>query len=337
MFDRWAMGPLRYDTGDCSGGGSGWTRSELGRDAPWLFSILEPHREKCYPDDLGDCFYLRGDSICCRRCKRTVAGFDRDYKSNQTVGIIGFGSFGQFMAKHLARAFHNVLVTDVVDRSDEAKHLIRDFDDMSVSGVGWGALEQAANREIVVLAVPFQQFEGLLKSISSHVQQGALVVDVCSVKQEPVRLMLECLPTETEILATHPLFGPQSAKDGLQGHNIVICPVRVKVERMARINNLLHFGYELWPVEQEPETHDREMAVVQGLTHFIARGLAGCGVKSSELATTAFDHLCKAVELLGGDSWELFKTIENGNPFAGEMRQRFMEELQKLERRLGKR
>lgn len=325
MFDRWAMGSLRYDTGDFGGGG-GDSFEYLQDNYPWLLSLLEPHRFVCTPDDYVDVFGRRNNGdIYCDECDKVVANWKRDRKGNHKVGIFGFGNFGKLLTKHLTRAFHDVMVTDVVDVQSKQTPKIK---------ARWGSRADVASREIVVLAVPFQNLEGLLQQISPNFQPGALVVDVCSVKQEPIKLMLKYLPKEVEILATHPLFGPQSAKDGLQGHKIVLCPVRVSKQRMGRVHNLLRHGYMLDPVIKEPTEHDREMAVVQGLTHFIARGLAGCGVKGSELATTAFDRLCEVAELLGNDSWELFGTIQNGNPFAAEMRRRFVKELQKLERRL---
>ena len=39
-------------------------------------------------------------------------------------------------------------------------------------------------------------------------------------------------------------------------------------------------------------------------------------------------------ESLAGDSWELFKTIENENPFAAEVRRRFAENISEIERQL---
>ena len=237
------------------------------------------------------------------------------------VGIVGFGNFGQFFAKKLATAF-DVSVWDCRDFSDEV-------DKMSVK---WATLKQVADKEVVVLAVPLQSMEALFGQLALCLSPNALVMDVCSVKIEPIRLMRKYLPY-SDFLGTHPLFGPQSAKDGWYGHRLVICPVTapsIKSELMLQF--FRDQGLRL--IELSAEEHDRQMASVQALTHFIARGLAGCEVSNSELSTTAFGHLFKVVELLGADSWELFKTIELGNPFAADIRQKFIQELENLERRL---
>ena len=333
MFNRWAMGPLMYDAGEgmaWSGGGDGGRSFEgLRNDYPWLLAILESHRSQCDPHNAqtGRRFNVAGNDVVCMKCKTTIADWQQDRKSNQAVGVIGFGNFGQFLARHLARAFHSVAVADVIQREKEATKFC----------LNWASLEEAASKEIVVLAVPFQNLEQLLKQVSSSFRQNSLVVDVCSVKQLPIKLMRELLPPSVEIIGTHPLFGPQSAKNGLGEHRVVICPERVSDLRSAKMQSLLTHGFGLRTLERDAETHDREMATVQALTHFVARGLAGCGIQQSGLATVAFEKLCEAAELLGGDSWELFQTIELGNPFAAEIRARFMEELQQLERRLGER
>ncbi len=315
----------RYDAGDCSGGG-GSTWQRLQHDYPWLLFILESHREKCQPENWTQigCFQLCGSDIHCTKCSQVVSDWEKDRKCNRPLGIIGFGNFGRFAAAHLARAFCDVMVTDI--KQPESPQ----------TGFCWGSLAEAVDREIIVLAVPFQNLEELLKQISSALRPGALIVDVCSVKQEPVNLMLQYLPSGVEILATHPLFGPQSAKDGLNGHKIVLCPVRISEKRVNIVHNLLRRGFRLHPIVKEPAEHDREMARVQGLTHFIARAMSELGVGDSELATKAYEHLMEATRLLGSDSWELFETIENGNPFAAGMRQKLMAKLEELEERLNR-
>ena len=44
-------------------------------------------------------------------------------------------------------------------------------------------------------------------------KENAVIVDVCSVKEYPVQWMRELLPANVSILATHPMFGPDSAAD----------------------------------------------------------------------------------------------------------------------------
>lgn len=239
------------------------------------------------------------------------------------VGMIGFGGFGQFFAPHLARHFA-VTVHDIVDRRTEADRL----------GLQWGTLEQVAGKELVILAVPLQSMEAALRTLAAHIQPQTLVMDVCSVKLEPMRLIRQFFP-QCGFLATHPLFGPQSAKDGLPGHKLVVCPSSMHSDKAAFMCDFFHEASD-WSLElivMEAEAHDREMSRVLALTHFIARAAADL-VTESPLATVAYRHLRKVVELLGQDSWELFLTIQKGNPFAADVRWSFLTSLVELEAQL---
>ena len=237
------------------------------------------------------------------------------------VGIIGFGQFGQFMAQHLA-PFFDVTVCDAADLSREAEKI----------GVRWSDFETVANCKIVVFAVPLPSFETVLRRAAEFLQPGAMCFDVCSVKIEPLRLMREILPETVEIIGTHPLFGPQSGREGIKGLRVAICPLRTN--KAAEIKRFLAEDLKLKVLEKTPEEHDREMAHVQALTHFVARALDELHVAESDLATVSYEELMRAARLVSEDSWELFRTIQNGNPFAEDKRRAFIGKLIELETRV---
>ncbi len=290
---------------------------------PWLLAVLRRHCNLCGPEN-SNRFSLTNGDLVCENCNIVVANWERDKKSNLTVGVLGFGSFGQFLTKHLVTAFHKVVAADLASKSKEAMDL----------GAAWTTIEEAAQQDVVILAVPVARFARLVNHISQLFKPDSLVVDVCSVKMKTMRDMLEFLPEDVDFVGTHPLFGPQSAKSGLLGHKIVLCPGRIGQDRLGVFKSLLTNGYGLQVVELDVEDHDREMARVQGLTHFIARALQGCNIIESSLATEAFQKLTESMKLLSTDSWDLFATIENGNPFAAGLRRQFIQELEKLDTRL---
>ncbi|MDP5307617.1 prephenate dehydrogenase dimerization domain-containing protein [Paracoccus spongiarum] len=49
-----------------------------------------------------------------------------------------------------------------------------------------------------------------------------------------------------------------------------------------------------------PDQHDRDMAVVQGLTHLVARALAAVGPLADRLTIASFRALAKAAPIGGG-------------------------------------
>jgi prephenate dehydrogenase len=234
----------------------------------------------------------------------------------KTLGLIGFGQFGRLAASLLADRF-DMVVHDAAGLRE------------AIEGLGYraGDLATAAACDVVVVAVPVAAMREVLEAIAPHVRPGALVVDVGSVKVLPVQWMVETLPTHADIVATHPLFGPQSARGGLEGQRLVICPVRgERHHRIVEIATSLGLVVSV----TTPEEHDREMAYVQALTHLIGRALVSLDIPDEELKTRSYQHLLDLCGLVGGDTFELFTAIQTMNPHAREVAERFVSEAQRL-------
>ena len=122
----------------------------------------------------------------------------------KTVGIIGFGRFGQLTAKHLHPHFE-VFVNSRTNREAEAKQL----------GVNFTTFDECAGQDIVIISVPISDFKTVLERVVPNLKDGALVMDVCSVKEEPVEIMEQLVPKNCDCMGTHPIFGPDSASSGL--------------------------------------------------------------------------------------------------------------------------
>ena len=237
------------------------------------------------------------------------------------IGIIGFGQFGQFMAQHLA-PFFDVTACDTADRQIEAEKI----------GVNWREFPTVAGKPIVIFAVPLKAFEVVLKRAVPYLRADAMCFDVCSVKIKSLELMRTFLPETVEIIGTHPLFGPQSGREGIEGMRVALCPIRT--DKGEQIKQFLVEKLKLQVFERSPEAHDAEMAHVQALTHFVARALDELHVVDSELATVSYEELIKAARLVSEDSWELFQTIQQANPFAEAKRRAFIEKLIQIENRM---
>lgn len=237
------------------------------------------------------------------------------------LGFVGFGNFGRFIIPYL-RPYYDITVYDKVDIRGEATRL----------HVRYGTLEEVLAKPRIVLGVPVQYLEELLKEIGHLIKPGTLVMDVSSVKVKPISLMRQYLHEEVQIIGTHPLFGPQSGKNGIAGLNLVICPVRsTKTDQLVEL-----FGNKLGlnVMIRTPEEHDKQMAYVQGITHFVGRALNHMDIPDVEQKTPAYQFLLDIKKNLGGDSWDLFLTIENENPYAREVRERLLAELHKLDDQL---
>lgn len=243
----------------------------------------------------------------------------------KTLGIFGYGSFGALLVEKLAPYFDVCLQTT---KDPSALHL--------PEGVRTESFKAVAECDVIIPAIPLNAYRDWLRSVVPYLRPGTLVVDVCSVKVKPVEMLLKTLPSNVQILATHPVFGPQSAANGLVGQPIVVYPTRV--DNYEEILEFLVNTLKLDVVELDPETHDKKMATIHALTFFIGRGLISMDIKSSSIDTGTFKNVLglkeviNLVELETNHTDELFETIESGNPYAGEVRKNFIKHLQQLDR-----
>ena len=233
-------------------------------------------------------------------------------KPSPIVGIIGFGAFGQLIARHVRPHFEVCAHDPAHGLQPAADHL----------GVTLTSLEAAAACPVVVLAVPVGRLQEIVDAAGPHVRPGALVLDVGSVKLGPADIMRRGLPEHAEIVATHPLFGPQSARDGIAGLKVAVCPIRGRRFRAAAF---LRRGLGLRVIMTTPDDHDREAAIAQGLTHLIAKVLVQMEPLPTRMTTRSFDLLMTAVNMVRHDAPEVLEAIECANPYASSVRRRFLE------------
>lgn len=244
----------------------------------------------------------------------------------QSVGIIGFGAFGRFMAKHLSPWFAAVKVWDCVAKK---------IDESCDTGIAeMCALSEVAGCDVVIFAVPWDALEEAVLATREYLRPGALVLDVTSVKMGPAELLPRLLPENVEILCTHPTFGPQSGKNGIAGLLIALCPIRIEAERYYGVCDFLTDNMSLLVLKTTPEKHDREMARVQAVSHFMSRALKEIGLAPSLMTTKAYEKLQEFSAIVLSDSWDLFLTIQNGNPYAKEVRENLMKEMISLEAKI---
>jgi len=227
------------------------------------------------------------------------------------------------MAHYLSRDF-DVLV---YNRSDNADAIL-------AKGARPASLEDVCHQKVVILSVPISVFRDTLKAVAPMLAPDALVVDVCSVKEYPVRLMKELLPEGVSLLATHPMFGPDSAADSLKGRKIVLCGERISDPVYQKIKSYLKTK-KLVVIETTPENHDRQIAVSLALTHFIGRSLAEFGAMPLDVDTEGYQRLLHVLGVVENDTWQLFEDMNAYNPYAAESRSEFMAAVQRIHERLG--
>ena len=218
------------------------------------------------------------------------------------VSIIGFGRFGNLLYELLRKGFE-IDVFDI-DPSNQTE------------SVDFIPLEDVLKNDTIFLAVPIRDFEELMKDLSTKIQGNKTVIDVCSVKVHPKNMMLEHLSDEVDIIATHPLFGPDSFQE------------RGSVMMMEKVRDQ-HDRYDFWKSyfrsqniiieEITADQHDMMAAKSQGLTHLIGRVIDDFGTQKTNIDTVGYQALHKLVSQTCNDSWELFEDIQKFNPYTESM------------------
>ena len=126
--------------------------------------------------------------------------------SKCSVGVLGHGRFGSMAVQCLSRDLP-------VCWHDPAEP-------------GGSGLQETLAADIILLCVPISSLRQVCGWIAPHLRPGQMVMDTCSVKTLPLSWMLEMLPTSVDVLGTHPLFGPDSGRNGIRGLKIALCPGR---------------------------------------------------------------------------------------------------------------
>ena len=238
------------------------------------------------------------------------------------IGIIGYGRFGQLMAAYLADDFKVVAYrrsqTPADCRNPNTPH---------------APLEKVAQQDIVIIAVPISTLKETLQRIAPMLKKDALIVDVCSVKEYPLQWMEDILPETVSILGTHPMFGPDSAGDSLEGCKIVLCRARISERVFAAIKTYLS-AKGLIVIEATPQEHDKQIAVSLALTHFIGRSLSEFGADPLPIDTEGYKRLLHILDVVEHDTWQLFLDMNQFNPYADEVRSSFMQAIEKTDKRL---
>jgi prephenate dehydrogenase len=187
--------------------------------------------------------------------------------------------------------------------------------------------------EVVVISVPIARTMEVIRKIGPMVSEDALLMDLTSIKKEPVDAMLS--HSRSEVVGAHPLFGADEAST--KGLTVVVCPGRGQRGFQWLCGLLKNAGFAVTILT--PEAHDRMMGLAQGVNHLstLAFGLCivGSGIPVEDLMSTStltFRERLDRIRTMANQSPELFGSLLMDNSSGGELMDQYMKALVELSR-----
>jgi prephenate dehydrogenase len=227
------------------------------------------------------------------------------------TAVLGAGKMGVWFAKYCQENGDLVILAD---RKEEKLSKVKD--ELKVE-VTTDFAEAVSKADRVMICVSISAFEETVKKIAHSVRQGQPVMDICSIKEFPVKIMHENIKNGL-VLGTHPVFGPGSK--GVKHKAYVLTPTNEAEQKYAE-------GFKKWLEAQDanvfimsPEKHDSLMAMVLGLPHFL--GLVACETlmeqkdfpESKKLAGTTYRMLFTLAEATALETPDLYANLQTKLP-----------------------
>jgi len=207
------------------------------------------------------------------------------------IAIIGgSGKMGQWFASFLLKDGKEVIIT-----GRNEKKLLEAKQQLGVEVAT--NVEAVKDADVVLVSVPIDNFEEVVEQICPHTHPGQFIIDITSIKVSPVETMHKHIKTGL-VLGAHPMFGP-GASD-IVNQNFILTPTNEEETALAQKIRKYLEERGARATMMTPDEHDEMMAVILGLSHFIAL------VSADTLLS--FDRL-REMEAVGGSTYKVLLTL----------------------------
>jgi prephenate dehydrogenase len=237
------------------------------------------------------------------------------------IAIIGAGKMGVWFAKFFLEEGYSVVVAD---RNKEKLSKLKS--EIAVETADF--VEAVQNADRVLICVSISAFEAVIKTISPSIREDQVVMDICSIKDFPVKVMHKHIKTGL-VLGTHPVFGPGSK--GVKHKAFILTPTNAEEREFAE-------SFKKWLETKKarvfvmpPKKHDELMSVVLGFPHFL--GLVACETlleqadypETKNVAGTTYRMLLTLAEVTALENPELFASLQLSLPELEKIESSFIE------------
>lgn len=241
-----------------------------------------------------------------------------------TTAILGAGKMGVWFAKFCKENGETVILAD--RKKEKLAGLSKE---LGLETAGFTeAVKKADN---VMICVSLSAFEEVVKEITPAVHDGQNVLDICSVKEQPVKIMHQYIKNAL-VLGTHPVFGPGSR--GIRNKAYILTPTNAKEKAFAEKYRgwLEKVGARVFIMS--PKKHDELMSVVLGLPHFV--GLVACDtlleqpefLETKKVAGTTYRMLFTLAEATALETPDLYANLQTRLPEMGKIEDLFIQKAE---------
>jgi prephenate dehydrogenase len=215
---------------------------------------------------------------------------------NPIIGIIGgTGLMGQWFKRFFENQGYTILIASRTTKLN---------------------MEDCAKQsDVVIISVPIDVTVETIKKVAPLVKKDSLLMDMTSLKVEPVKTMLKY--SVCSVVGTHPMFGPGVEK--IRNQKVVVCPGRGKKWQKWLINVLKNEGASIKIAT--PAEHDKMMSVIQGVMHFssitishVLKELKIDIFESQDFSSPIYKLRMDMVGRILNQDPKLYADIEIGNP-----------------------
>jgi prephenate dehydrogenase len=226
------------------------------------------------------------------------------------IAVIGAGRMGRWFAKFFLEQGFSVVVSD---KDWEKLQKLREELDVEIADI----VKAVESADRIIVCVPIDNFEDVIREISVYIKPGQEVMDICSVKENPVNIMHKYI-SNTVTLGTHPMFGP-GAKS-IRGQNFILTPTNTKEQALAKDFGkwLENKGANVFFMT--PKEHDKIMSIVIGLPYFLCHVVcdtllsSGEFKKAKEVSGVSYKLLLNLTEAVVSEETEFAASVQVNIP-----------------------
>ena len=241
------------------------------------------------------------------------------------VAVIGAGEMGKWLVGFAKQNLGEVVVSDI--KTAKAKKVASE---LGVSAKP--TTEAVAGAELVLVAVPISKTPDVVRSLAEMARKGTLLADVASVKSDVVAAMQET-KADIELVSIHPLFGPGATN--IKGKDFAVVTVKPGKRYEELKKTLTKLGARI--TEMDAEGHDRLMAIIQCMTHFILLAYLHA-IKSmrelkraEKLRTPMFATLMNLAKAVLAGNPEVYGELQVHNKYSRVVRSAMLEACRSLD------